>query len=71
MKSYNGKTSRENLGKMTVSDRDEAIRRAEFERAKITSEIESILSSYAKESGNRALKIKKRKQKKTLDEWTF
>ena len=47
------------IDNMNSADRDEAIRRLERERTKLNEEIESILASYAKESGNRALRQKK------------
>jgi hypothetical protein len=68
---YDGKPDSERLGRMTGSERDEAIRVAEFERQRINSEIENILSAYAKESGNTALKGKRRRRKKKLDEWSL
>ena len=44
---------------MTTQERADMIKRLERERRKINSEIEGILKSYSKESGNRALRRKK------------
>jgi len=59
------------IDNMNSADRDEAIRRLERERTKLNEEIESILASYAKESGNRSLKPKRRRRRHTLDDWDF
>lgn len=56
---------------MSSADRDEAIKRLERERIKIGEEIESILASYAKESGNHSLKPRRRRAKPTLNDWDF
>lgn len=53
------------------SQRAIMIRRLERERAKINSEIESILASYAKESGNRALKKKRFRIGKRSNDWLY
>lgn len=47
------------LDSMNSADRDEAVKRLEREREEVVCEIEKILKSYAKESGNRALRRKK------------
>ena len=44
---------------MTSHEKADMIKRLERERRKINSEIEGILKSYSKESGNRALRPKK------------
>ncbi len=44
---------------MSSHQKADMIKRLERERRKINSEIESVLKSYAKESGNRALRRKK------------
>lgn len=51
-----GKKANKSLDDLGSRDREEMIRRLEREREKVNSEIESILNSYARESGNRALK---------------
>lgn len=53
------------------SQRAIMIRRLERERAKINSEIESILASYARESGNRALKKKRFRIGKRSNDWLY
>ena len=57
------------LENMGSADRDSAIKRLERERMKVNEEIENILASYAKESGNRALKRKKRHTRTSLNDW--
>ena len=59
------------IDKMSSADRDEAIRRLERERARVNEEIESLLASYAKESGNRSLKTKKRLGRRSVAELDF
>ena len=49
------KKDKSNVNSMNSADRHEAIKRLEHERKKVNAEIESILKSYAKESGNKAL----------------
>ena len=56
---------------MNSADRDEVIKRLERERNKINGEIESILVSYAKESGNHALRPKRRRKRSVLNDWDF
>ena len=56
---------------MGSADRGEAIRRLERERAKIDGEIENILANYAKESGNHALRPKKRRAGAQVGDWDF
>lgn len=56
---------------MSSADRDEAIKRLERERIKVGEEIESILASYAKESGNHSLKPKRRRSRPTINDWDF
>lgn len=52
---------------MSSQQKADMIKRLERERRKINCEIESILKSYAKESGNRALKRKRtRRSEKEL-----
>ncbi len=48
-------------------EKEDMIKRLERERERVNDEIESILKSYARESGNRALKPKRRK--KYSDDW--
>ena len=61
--------SKKRIDNLSSADRDEAIRRLERERTKLCAEIESILSSYAKESGNHSLKPKRRRARLSFDEW--
>lgn len=53
------------------SQRAIMIRRLERERGKINAEIESILASYAKESGNRALRKKRFRIGKRSNDWLY
>jgi hypothetical protein len=64
------KRKRKKLDAMTTSEKDAVIRRLEKEREKINSEIESILRNYYKESGNRAIKKRTRRQK-SANVWDF
>ena len=64
---FEKRSERLKIDKMNSSDRAEAIRRVELERDKINAEIENILKSYAKESGNRALKKRKKRKKEEFD----
>lgn len=52
---------------ISTSEKADMIKRLERERERVNDEIESILKSYARESGNRALKPKRRK--KLSDDW--
>ena len=56
---------------ISSSQRDAMIKRLERERQKINTEIESILSSYAKESGNRALKKKMFRIGRRSNDWFY
>ena len=60
---FEDKRKQKKIDGMTSSEKDAVIRRLERERQKINSEIESILRNYCKESGNRALRRKRRKEK--------
>lgn len=51
-----GKKSNKSLDDLGTREREDMIRRLEKEREKVNAEIESILRSYARESGNRSLK---------------
>ena len=55
MKAFKEKNDKRRLDGMSSQEKANIIKRLERERSKINSEIESILKSYAKESGNRAL----------------
>jgi len=55
MKTFKEKNGRRRVESMSSQEKANIIKRLERERSKINSEIESILKSYAKESGNRAL----------------
>ena len=63
------KKEKRRLEAISSSQRDIMIRRLERERAKINSEIENILASYAKESGNSALKKKRFRIGKRSNDW--
>ncbi len=65
------KKKQKNLDNMTSSERDMMIRRLEKERKKVNAEIESILKSYSKESGNKALRKRKFKRKKYPNDFDF
>ena len=52
---------------ISTAEKEDMIKRLERERERVNDEIESILKSYARESGNRALKPKRRK--KYSDDW--
>ena len=54
------------IDSMSSQQKADMIKRLERERRKINSEIESVLKSYAKESGNRELR---RKRTKSADDW--
>ena len=56
---------------MNSRDKADMIRRLEREREKVNNEIENILRSYAKESGNRALKKRRRKIGYLPNDWSF
>jgi len=62
---------RRKLESISSSQRAVMIRRLERERKKINSEIEAILQSYAKESGNRALKKKKFRFGRRANDWFY
>lgn len=55
MKAFKEKNDKRRMEGMSSQERANMIKRLERERSKINSEIESILKSYAKESGNRSL----------------
>ena len=56
---------------MNSRDKADMIRRLEREREKVNIEIENILRSYARESGNRALKKRKRRIGFLPNDWSF
>ena len=56
---------------MTSTERDMIIRRLEKERKKVNSEIESILKSYSKESGNKALRPKRFGRRRRPNDFDF
>ena len=60
---------RDRVDSMSSVERDEAIRRLERERNKLNDEIESILASYAKESGNHSLRPKRRRRRTSSENW--
>ena len=66
-----GKKSKKGFDDLTSRDREEMIRRLEKEREKVNSEIESLLKSYAKESGNRALKKRRGQIGKLPNDYSF
>ncbi|MBQ2251503.1 MAG: hypothetical protein II329_00905 [Clostridia bacterium] len=59
MKIFKQRKSNRRIEGMSTHEKANMIKRLERERRKINSEIEGILKSYAKESGNRAVKPKK------------
>ena len=56
---------------MNSRDKADMIRRLEREREKVNIEIENILRSYARESGNSALKKRKRRIGYLPNDWSF
>lgn len=66
-----GEKEKRKLEGISSSQRAAMIKRLERERAKINSEIETILSSYAKESGNRALKKKRFRIGRRSNDWLY
>ena len=66
-----GKRKKRPVEAMNSSDRKEAIARLERERIKINFEIESVLKSYAKESGNRSLKHRRHKLGRSANDWNY
>ena len=69
---FNNKSKEKiNYDNMSTADREDMIKRLERERQKVNSEIESILRSYAKESGNRTLKRGKRRIGRAANDWSF
>ena len=71
--SFFGSKSKEakSIESMTSTERDMMIRRLEKERKKVNSEIESILKSYSKESGNKALRRKRLGRKRRPNDFDF
>ena len=59
MKAFSEKKNKRRTEGMSTHEKANMIKRLEREKRKINSEIESILKSYAKESGNRTLRPKK------------
>ncbi len=59
MKIFKQKKNNHRIEGMSSQEKANMIKRLESERKKINSEIEGILKSYSKESGNRALRQKK------------
>ena len=59
------------LDDLGARDREDMIRRLERERAKVNAEIESILRSYARESGNRTLKKKRSTTRKLPNDYSY
>lgn len=55
MKMFSQKNDARRVEGMSSQEKADMIKRLERERRKIDAEIESILKSYAKESGNRSL----------------
>ena len=66
-----GKKSYKNLDDLGSRDRADMIRRLEKEREKINAEIESLLRSYSRESGNRALKKRRGVIGKLPNDYSF
>ena len=65
------KKANANIDGLNSRERAEMIRRLEKEREKINAEIESILRSYARESGNRALKKRRGAIGKLPNDYSF
>ena len=59
------------LDDLGARDREDMIRRLERERAKVNTEIESILRSYARESGNHTLKKKRGASRKLPNDYNY
>ena len=59
MKIFKQKKNNRRIEAMSSHEKANMIKRLERERRKVNAEIEGILKSYAKESGNRALRQKK------------
>ena len=68
---FNKSKDNRNYDDMGSAEREDMIRRLERERQKVNSEIESILRSYSRESGNRTLKRGKRKIGSYPNDWSF
>ena len=66
-----GRKDKARVDAMSTKDRHEAIKRLERERKKVNAEIENILKSYARESGNRALKEKRRIFGTAPNDWEY
>lgn len=66
-----GKKSYKNIDNLGSRERADMIRRLEKEREKINAEIESILKSYSRESGNRALKKRRGAIGKLPNDYSF
>ena len=66
-----GRRDKARIASMNTKDRHEAIKRLERERKRVNAEIENILNSYARESGNRSLKAKKRIFGFALNDWEY
>ena len=64
------KRKKQKVANMSAREREAIIKRLEREREKINSEIEGILQSYSKESGNKAL-LKKKRGSTSLGGWDF
>lgn len=65
------KKAQRTVESLASSERDAMIRRLERERKKVNAEIEGILKSYAKESGNKALKRKRFGRKAVPNDFDF
>ena len=66
-----GDKEKRRLEGISSSQRAVMIRRLERERQKINTEIEAILASYARESGNRALKKKRLRNGRRSNDWFY
>jgi hypothetical protein len=65
------KKNQKKLDSMTALERDMMIRRLEKERKKVNAEIESILKSYAKESGNKQLIRRRMRRRRYPNDFDF
>ena len=66
-----GKKANKSLDDLGTREREDMIRRLEREREKVNAEIESILKSYARESGNRALKRRRAALGKLPNDYSY
>jgi hypothetical protein len=66
-----GKKSNKSLDDLNSRDREDMIRRLEKERERINAEIESLLRSYSRESGNRILGKRKKQVGRLPNDYSY